>query len=277
MKLKNILAMLVIGLSNLFIHARELTNDPNLRVVRQGDYTFTYTHTGTNRYAIYLDPSEFWRGAWKENTDGWRTQLRIYPEANYWYPPKGFGHPVSTNLMLIVEWGSPVKNSGAGYYLTPNDKFAKFELSDAQGNIVTPNTNAGTNLLVRQINSNSMGGGLKLIYETNLPTWMGLLNGSMVAKFPKTISTDVYPYFEYDNGYGKIRRQIMGETGSVTSRPPFYIGFLKLDEIYPVTNEGDYTLTVQPILYKKRIGTNILDRVDLPEVSAKIHLVPNKR
>lgn len=276
MKIKQIFQlMVIIGLVHCFAFADNLTNDPNLRVLRQGDYTFTYTHRGTNRYAIYLDPSEFWRGAWKENTNGWRTQLRVYKETNYEYPREGVMNPVSTNLMLVVEWGSPVKNSGGGYFMTPNGKFAKIELKDSRSNLISPNPDAGTNLLERTLDG--YDGGLKLTYETNLPAWVSPANGSLVAKFPKTISTDVYPYFEYSNGYGKIRHQITGETGSVTNRPPFNIGFLKLDEIYSVTNEGDYTLTVQPVLYKMRVGTNLLDRVDLPSVTTKVHLVPNMK
>jgi hypothetical protein len=90
-----------------------------------------------------------------------------------------------------------------------------------------------------------------------------------VAEFPKTINTNVYPHQEYTG--------MIGKTGCVTNRPPDYLGFLKLDEIYSVTNEGDYTLTVQPVLYKQRIGTNILDRVDLPSVTTKVHLVPNAK
>jgi hypothetical protein len=69
---------------------------------------------------------------------------------------------------------------------------------------------------------------------------------------------------------------MVGEIGAATNMPPFYVGLLKLDEIYSVTNEGDYTLTVQPVLYK-RSNTNqaTLNRVDLPSVTTKVHLVPN--
>jgi hypothetical protein len=88
-----------------------------------------------------------------------------------------------------------------------------------------------------------------------------------VAIFPKTISTNVYPYF-YNNMLGEI-------SGSATNFPPVGINALKLEEVYSVTNEGDYTLTVQPVLYKKRVETNLLDRVDLPTVSTKIHLMPS--
>ena len=62
----------------------------------------------------------------------------------------------------------------------------------------------------------------------------------------------------------------------------------ELGDLYSITNEGDYTLTVQPVLYKQGNGTNltdkfgnkytdILNRVDLPSVTTKVHLVPNMK
>ena len=91
----------------------------------------------------------------------------------------------------------------------------------------------------------------------------------MAANFPRRISTNAYPRFEYGG--------IAGEIGSATNRPPFYVGLLKLDEIYSITDEGDYTLIVQPVLYKRYNHTDnaVLDRVDLPCVTTKVHLVPN--
>jgi len=252
-------ALLAVGLSCCLVYADGLTNNQsNITVVRHGSYVYTWIWT--NNRVIYMNPSEFWPGTWKEDTNGWRVQLCIYPEANYWYPKEGAGHPISTNLMLSVDWGSVTKSSLDGhYYRPPNGKFAKFELLDAKGNVISSNPNAGSNLLIK------LSGGT---YGTNLPTWVSPASGSLVAKFQKTISTNVYPQDQYSG--------MVGEIGAATNMPPFYVGLLKLDEIYSVTNEGDYTLTVQPVLYK-RSNTNqaILNRVDLPSVTTKVHLVPN--
>ena len=70
---------------------------------------------------------------------------------------------------------------------------------------------------------------------------------------------------------------MVGEVSSPTNRPPANIGLLKLDEVYSITNEGEYTLTVQPVLYKQRNQADaaILDRMDLTSVTTKVHLVPN--
>jgi hypothetical protein len=253
--------MLVAGLSGYIVYADGFTNNSTNQIKKIGDYTMM---RGTNGYYIYVNPSEFWNGVWKEDTNGWRTQLRIYTETNYWVPQERVMYPVSTNLMLRVEWGSTVKNSGGGYYLTPNGKFTQFQLLDAKGNVIPPNSNAGTNLL----GSASSYYDQKLIYRTDLPAWASPSSGSLVANFPMLISTNLYPHL--------LDGDMAGKTWSSTNLPPLqYISLLKLDEIYSVTNEGDYTLTVQPVLYKKRIETNLLDRVDLPSVTTKVHLVRN--
>jgi hypothetical protein len=223
----------------------------------------------TDGHWIFVNPSEFWNGVWKEGSDGWRVQLRVYPQSTFGLQ-RGIWGPVSTNLVLCVEWGSQAKDSGGGYYLTPNGKFAKFELQDANGKVVSPNPNAGTNLLGRLLDGHT-GNHIELTYPSLLPAWAAPNTESLVAHFPRTVSTNVYPRSR--GGY------IAGDIWTVTNRPPTYISYLKLDEVYSVTNEGDYTLTVQPVLYKQgsHAGAAILDRVDLPAVSTTVHLVRNAR
>jgi len=272
-----LLIALIVRLSCGIVFAVNITNNAVNHIKKYGDYSMM---RGTNGSYIYVNPSEFWNGYWKEDTNGWRVQLRIYSETNYWYPPKGGMCQISTNLMLRVEWGSVARNSGK-YFLSPNGKYARFELMDVHGNAVPPNPDAGTNLLKRTLNSQA---GLvsfpdiprKLVYETNLPNWMSPSNGKLVAEFPKTISSGVYPHIEYGKLSGWAESDILGGIWSVTNRPPPVIGFLKLDEIYPITQEGDYTLTVQPVLYKcGNTKQTDLDRVDLPSVTTVVHLVPN--
>ena len=274
MKTKNVfLTIFAICLSHCLAHADGLANNSTNKIIKNSGYSMM---RGTNGHLFFINPSEFWNGVWKEDANGWRVLLRIDMETNWVSNGKVF-YPASTELMLRVQWGSAVRNSGGGYYRTPNGKFAKFELLDAKGNVIPPNPNAGTNLLIEIYNwyqnsapTMSLGRNQsppKVLYEKNLPTWVSPASGSFVAKFPKTITTNVYPHQEYTGMIGKI--------DCVTNWPPPYLAFLKLDQIYSVTNEGDYTLTVQPVLYKQRIGTNILDRVDLPSVTTKVHLVPN--
>jgi hypothetical protein len=220
---------------------------------------------GTNGRSIFTNPSEFWTGVWQEDTNGWRVQLRINSETNYWDPQKGI-------LVLRVEWGSAVRDSGDGYYRAPNGKFAKFQLLDAKGNVVPPNPNAGTNMLLGILQEHSLlDFGPRPTYGTRLPAWASPSIASLEAKFPKTASTDVYP--RYPDG------RIAGKIECSTNRPPVNVGFVKLDEIYSITNEGDYTLTIQPVLYKRgnQANDSTLERVDLPAVTTKLHLLPNSK
>ncbi len=279
MKTKQILlTMFAMVLTCCHIFADTLTNSSTNLVRIIGDYSMM---RGTNGYWIFVNPGEFWRGTWKENSNGLRTQLRVYMETNYGYSPKEGMYPVSTNLILRVEWGNAAKDLDGEYYMTPNRKFAKFQLLDTKGNIIPPNPNAGTNLMEEVLKDIKSVGSFpdiprKLVYETNLPAWVSPYNGSLVADFPKTISTNVYPRIESSGVNGKYYSDILGKTYSGTNQPPYVIGFLKLDETYSITNAGDYTLTVQPVLYK-RSNTNqaILNRVDLPSVATKVHLLPN--
>ena len=188
-----------------------------------------------------------------------------------------------SNLILRVEWGSAVKDSGDGYYMTPNGKYAKFELLDAKGNVVPPTPPAGINWMKLILECQSPRGGSDfgihekdaLVYQDNLPSWLALTNGALVGNFPKTVSASVYPRIKATTDIWTNYSDIVGKIDSTTNRPPFFVGFFPLDFIYSVTNEGDYTLTVQPVLYKRRMDTNVLDRVDLPSVTTKVHLVPN--
>lgn len=129
-----------------------LAKNPTNKIIKIGDYT---AMRGTNGHFFFVNPSEFWNGVWKEDGNGWRVQLCIYMQTNYWIPNEKICKPISTNLMLSIQWGSAVRNSGNGYYMTPNGKFAKFELLDAKGNAVAPNANAGTNLLIGMYNWNN--------------------------------------------------------------------------------------------------------------------------
>jgi hypothetical protein len=78
-----------------------------------------------------------------------------------------------------------------------------------------------------------------------------------------------------------------GEIWFVTNGPPCPIAFQGFRD-FAITNDGDYTLTVCPVLYQNRTGkkieitkdfheanTNYFDRVDLPSVTTTVHLKPS--
>jgi hypothetical protein len=264
------LVVISICLSPCLVRADGQTNITTNSLIRNLN-GYSVTHS-TNGHLIYLNPGEFWPGVWKEDTNGWRVQLRLINYTNLLAHSGVTNPPSSTNVVLIVEWGSTLKNSGDGYLMTPNGKFAKFELSDGNGSVVPPNPNAGTNILLTIIRGRSLEDlGSRNLYGDHLPSWAEPSRGALTAFFPKTISTSVYPHW-FDG-------RVVGETGCATNIPPSTLASLNLDEIYSITNEGDYTLAVQPVLYKRynHKDEDILDRVDLPCVKTTIHLVPKKK
>jgi hypothetical protein len=88
---------------------------------------------------------------------------------------------------------------------------------------------------------------------------------------------DTIPDLEYsrwENG------AFLHHVGFVSNGPPCWIGYIKFNDIFSIKTEGNYTLLVQPVLYRMHCdgGTfqGYLDRVDLPSVTTKIHLVPSQ-
>ena len=196
-------------------------------------------------WAWTTNAEELWRGIWAEGTNGMRTQLKIINDY--------------TNCLIRVQVGSFTlkREPGSQCLDTPNGKFASFELSDSSGHIIPPKPTAGTNML------EAYG----TVYRTNPPAWALPSAGSLVADFPEKVSTNAWPlYYKggglapggHLSGYG-IAEQICS---------------LNLYDLYSITNAGDYTLTIQPVLYlHKSYDSEFLDRIDFPIVTTKVHLV----
>ena len=84
----------------------------------------SYT-VGTNgQMYVATNIAEMWPGVWKETTNGWRVQLYCW----------GTNTP---EPWVSVAVGSVRFNSGGGLVGPPSGKFARFELRDADGVIVT--------------------------------------------------------------------------------------------------------------------------------------------
>ena len=58
-----------------------------------------------------------------------------------------------------------------------------------------------------------------------------------------------------------------------TNHFPVILAQIQLNEIYDITNEGEYTLTVGPVIYESEVNLAYLDRVDFPYLSGKMHLM----
>ena len=107
---------------------------------------------------------------------------------------------------------------------------------------------------------------------------------SLQKAWPQRIAVRLYPGMEVG--------PLAGEFWFVSNGPPFCLTRYQLNNDFLITNEGDYTLTIQPVLYQNRTGkkidvsggaahfhqtnTNYFDRVDLPSVTTKVHLKPSQ-
>jgi hypothetical protein len=87
---------------------------------------------------------------------------------------------------------------------------------------------------------------------------------SLEEQFPKSISVHDFP--RWPDG------QIKGLFGFLSNSPPAQLKEFRIRDIYNIVEEGDYTLTVSPVIYKYGTNADYLDRVDLPSVTTKIHL-----
>ena len=198
-------------------------------------------------WAWTTNTEEYWRGIWIEGTNGMRTQLNIVTNAS--------------SFRVHVQAGSFKfkREIGSRCFFTPNGKFAKFELVDSNGHVIPPKLTAGTNLF------DSVG----VYYKTNPPAWAAPYAGSLVADFPEKVSTNVWPL--YYKGIGMARSFHIDGRGDAEE-----ICSLNLYDLYSITNGSDYSLTIQPVFYiQKSFGSEFLDRVDLPSVTTKVHLVPS--
>jgi hypothetical protein len=199
--------------------------------------------------------TENWWGIWIENTNtGWRVNLC----------------PVRSNAVdtaVIIKVGSIVTDSGAGLMGTPDGKYAKLELLDANGKVVQTRKSAAEKLYEAK-------------YAVTDEAEKELVNkhpvspddASVEENYPDTISD--LEYTRWKNG------SFLHFVGFVSNGPPCHIGYINFNDIFSVKTEGDYTLMVQPVVYRMHYdgGTfqGYLDRVDLPSVSAKIHLLPSQ-
>lgn len=197
-----------------------------------------------------------WWGMWAEDTNtGWRVNLC----------------PVKSNAVdkaVIVKVGCILSNSGPGLLPTPEGKFARLELLDLNGKIVPTKPGAALSLYEY--------GGTNISQPHPPPSRQ---DAFVAANFAPTIADTEYPRWKSVNGLQAGR--FVKFVGFASNGPPCHIGYIKFDDVFSISTEGDYTLTAQPVLYRMHYegGTfqGYLDRVDLPSVTTKVHLAPNSQ
>lgn len=206
-----------------------------------------------------------WQGVWSEDTNtGWRVLVRLNTDTN-----------IGPSFMSTCV-GSMVTNSGAGLLPTPDGKYAQLKLVDADGKVVPPkrgvalklyeNYGFSPPLTEKQVN--------ELVVRPPPPTaW----DASVERVYPETLSDLEYQRWRTTD-YAHMIGSYMHFAGFTSNGPPCQIGFIRFNDIFSIKKAGEYTVTVQPVLYRQHFegGTfqGYLDRVDLPSVTTKVHLVP---
>ena len=134
---------------------------------------------------------------------------------------------------------------------TPDGKFETFELFAPDGTLVQ----------LRQ------GMSLQRDYPSNMP----------ISEYPPGLTV------QWPGDSDKVV-----DFGIITNGPLPIVGEFRLNSYYTITNDGEYTIRVRPVVYEdvndlfescsetdeKVAGTNVFERVELPTVSAKVYLAP---
>jgi len=232
------LIIVSVTLLGCLVHADGFANKSTNSIEVVGVYSMILQ---TNGDYIFADPSEFWRGVWKEDPNHWRVELNFEKTNTADFTLEVAIGVVDTNLLSIDK---------PHYFEAPDGKFEVFELQDANGVLIQPKPGK-----------------------------------QLQRKFPKQISVGEYRR----DRVGGIRNLFYLHT---TDTPPTTVGRHKLNDVFSITNEGDFLLTVQPVLFKDTndlnqhfplwgptmtvadSNTNFFERMDFPSVSAKIHLFP---
>jgi len=253
-----IIALLVF-LSRWHFHAQKPAADvtfPASFITNIPHYQLYYILTSNGEYRHNKDPNFVWKHyIWKEMPNGWRVGIH-----EVWDRPGS----------IVLYAGSITTNSGPGYIRPPYCKFSKFQLVDSERNIVQPRPEAGTNLVRYYANTFND--------QTNVPPWASPTNRSLTVDFPESASAMDFPHSHIGDLAGDYNFRAQKETVGIC--------MFNLNDLYPIINEGDYTLTVQTVLYKcdepaiyqytVPYRTNVvLHRFDLPSLTITVHLVPN--
>jgi hypothetical protein len=163
-----------------------------------------------------------------------------------------------------VHVGSLVTNSGPGLMPAPDLRFAALQLVDSDGKSIPIRRGAAAKRYERKYTA-ATNSWRQIVNKHPLPN-----DAPMTRNYPDKISDLEYPRWESGS--------FVDFVGFVSNGPPCHIGHIRFNDVFMVKKAGDYTVTVQPVLYRMRYegGTfqGFLDRVDLPSISTKVHLVP---
>jgi hypothetical protein len=126
--------------------------------------------------------------------------------------------------------------------------------------------------------TNSTGGGGYLWTPNERFAKFELMDSNGMAVLPKKgiILEDQFPSRLPIHDFPKWSDgELKNRMGFFTNSPPWILKQVRIRDLYQLKEEGEYTLTVCPIIYK--FGTNaenFVYKIDLPCVTAKIYLKP---
>jgi len=221
---------------------------------------------GIAHVPLYHDRGPDGRHFWDTNVEhNWSGGLWVEAPKTSWRVSVSIADSNMPSAAALIKVGSVVVNSGPGLLPAPDGKFAKLELYDARGKPVPARLGSARKLYWME---NAGGFGYEKINLPPKPSWW---DSSVEEVFPDTISD-----LEYSRGQdGSFSSAI----GFASNGPPCQIGFVRFNDIFAIKDAGDYSFTVQPVLYRMHCdgGTyrGYLNRIDLPSITTEIHLVPN--
>lgn len=83
--------------------------------------------------------------------------------------------------------------------------------------------------------------------------------------FPEVIATNMRPRF--------MAASFIGYFGPGNNKEPSRMTVIHYNDLYTITNKGDYTFVVQPVVYKSnRTNAAILERVASPPLKTKVYM-----
>jgi hypothetical protein len=135
-------------------------------------------------------------------------------------------------------WVLSSTNPGLIYLYPPSGKPPKLELQDSNGVIILP------------------------------------IKNKMDGELPQRLSESNFRKFHFDgffHGNGAEYGYIM-----LAKDRPHILTTFAIGDVYQIEKEADYSLTVFPVIYKFETNGEYADRIDLPIVTTKIHLVPTE-
>jgi hypothetical protein len=199
--------------------------------------------------------TENWPGIWTEDTNtGWRIRLQ-------------FDITNTPDPQVGLSVGSTKTNSGPGLLPAPDGKYAKLELQDANGRTVPLRPGAALKLFEQE---NAVQPMSEKDHVNKQPP-PSADDASVEENYPDTISD--LRYSRWKNG------AFLYHVGFVSNGPPCYLSTIEFNDIFSIKKEGDYTLRLQPVLFRMHYDgwtfQGYLERVDLPSITTKVHLLPN--